>query len=188
LGTVKSLASELISPKIEINSGVEADKGARDFTATIVSVYRLPTSKITFFHINNDLPGLDRLLKLKQGLRKLWQETRDPACKTAGNWVTKAIRRMTRKGAHKRWQTKISNTEVTSQAIWPIAKSLVKRDGPKEPTAIHSASGLKCHPFDKAKATADTLEIQFAPHDLRDETHDRRVEDHVQSLRETIRQ
>jgi hypothetical protein len=31
----QSLASELRSPKIEINSGVEADKAAREFTASV---------------------------------------------------------------------------------------------------------------------------------------------------------
>jgi hypothetical protein len=41
----------------------------------------------------------------------LWQETRDPACKTAVNWVTKSIRWMTSKKALERWETKISNTE-----------------------------------------------------------------------------
>jgi hypothetical protein len=66
----------------------------------IVSAYELSTSKITLLDINNNLPGLDRLLKYKQRLRKMWQETRDPACKTAVNWVTKQIRRMTLKKAH----------------------------------------------------------------------------------------
>jgi hypothetical protein len=56
----QSLASNLILPRIEINSGVEADKMARAFTASIASVYRLLTSKITLSELNNDLPGLDR--------------------------------------------------------------------------------------------------------------------------------
>jgi hypothetical protein len=81
----QNLASELISPKIEIASEVEVDKAARDFTASIASAYRLSTSKITLLDLNNDIPGLDRLLKHKQRLRKLLQETRDPACKTAEN-------------------------------------------------------------------------------------------------------
>jgi hypothetical protein len=34
---LQSFASELISPRIEINSGVEADKAARKFTASIAS-------------------------------------------------------------------------------------------------------------------------------------------------------
>jgi hypothetical protein len=34
----QSLALELISPRIEINSGVEADKAARDFTASIAGL------------------------------------------------------------------------------------------------------------------------------------------------------
>jgi hypothetical protein len=78
--------------------------------------------------------GLDCLLTHKQRLRKLWQETRDPACKTALNWVTKTIRRMAWKRTLERWETKIENCEVTPHAIWPIAKSLTKRGGPKAPT------------------------------------------------------
>jgi hypothetical protein len=93
----QSLASELISSQAKINSGVAADKAARNFTASVASAYRLPTNKVTLSDINNDLPGLDRLLKHKERLRKLWQETRDPACKTAVNWATKSIRKMTRK-------------------------------------------------------------------------------------------
>jgi hypothetical protein len=65
---------------------------------------------------------------------------------------------MTRKKALERKETKISNAEVTPQAIWPIAKSL-KRDGPRAPTAIHGASDLKFHPSEKASAIAYCLEI-----------------------------
>jgi hypothetical protein len=98
------------------------------------------TSKIKISEVNTDLPGLDRLLK--QMLRKWWQETRDPACKTAVNWVMNAIRRMTCRRALERWKTKIA------QAIWSIAKSLMKRDGAKEPTAIHGPFGLTFHPVE----------------------------------------
>jgi hypothetical protein len=93
----QSLDSELISPKIEIKSGVEADKALRDFIASIASAYGLYTSKVTLSNINNNLPGLHHLLKHQQRLRKLWQETRNPVCKTVVNWVTNSIRRMTRK-------------------------------------------------------------------------------------------
>jgi hypothetical protein len=89
------LASELVSPRIEINSGVEAYKVARVFATFIASAYGLSTSIVTLLDINNDLLGFDHLLKHKQRLRKLWQETRDPACKTALNWVTKSLRLMT---------------------------------------------------------------------------------------------
>jgi hypothetical protein len=43
----QSPASNLISPRLEIKSGVEADKAARDLTASIASAYRLATSKTT---------------------------------------------------------------------------------------------------------------------------------------------
>jgi hypothetical protein len=67
----QSLASNLISPRTEIKSGVEADKAARDFTASVASAYRLSASKIILSGLNNDLPGLDRLLKYKKKMRKL---------------------------------------------------------------------------------------------------------------------
>jgi hypothetical protein len=46
----QSLASELISPKVKINSGVEADKAAH-FTASIASAYRSLTRRITILDI-----------------------------------------------------------------------------------------------------------------------------------------
>jgi hypothetical protein len=84
----QSLASNLISPRVEINSGIEADKVACDFAACIASAYRLSTSKITLSELNNDLPGLDRLW-YKEKMRKLWREVRDPGCKMEVNWVSK---------------------------------------------------------------------------------------------------
>jgi hypothetical protein len=105
----QNLTSLLISPRIEINSGVEADKAACAFTASIASAYRLSTSKITLADLNSGLPGLDRLLKCKKRMRKLWQETKDPGCKTAYNWVSKAVRRTIRKKTLQQWETKLAN-------------------------------------------------------------------------------
>jgi hypothetical protein len=66
---------------------------------------------------------------------------------------------MTRKKALERWETKLGNAEVTPQVIWPIVKSLLTRHGPRAPTAIHDASGLKFLPSEKAKAVADSLKL-----------------------------
>jgi hypothetical protein len=57
------------------------------------------------------------------------------------------------------WEIKIGNSEVTPQAIWPIAKSRLKRDGPRASTAILGPSGLKFHPSEKANAIADAWKI-----------------------------
>jgi hypothetical protein len=117
-------------------------------------------------------------------MRKLRQETRDPGCKKEFNWVSKSIRHMTRKKELERWKTKLANTELTPQAIWPIAKSLSNRDGPRTPTAILGLLRLKYHPVDKANENADCLEKQFTPHDLYEENHEWRVEARVQALLE----
>jgi hypothetical protein len=73
----QSLASELISPRIQINLDEEADKATRDFTASTASAYRLSTSKITLSDLNKDTPGLESLVNHKQRLRTLRQVTRD---------------------------------------------------------------------------------------------------------------
>jgi hypothetical protein len=46
----QSIASELIIPKIKINSGVEADKAGRDFTASIAWACILSARKYAFGH------------------------------------------------------------------------------------------------------------------------------------------
>jgi hypothetical protein len=93
---------------------------------------------------------------------------------------------MTPRKALERCETREENCEATPQALWPIAKSLLKRNGPKAPTAFHGSSGLKFQPLEKANAIADYLENLFAPHDLCDENHEWRVEARVRSLLQTI--
>jgi hypothetical protein len=80
----QSLASSLVSLRVEINSCIEADKTDRHFAASIVAAYWLST-KTTISDRNVGSYSLERLLKHKQRLRKLWQETRYPACNTAVN-------------------------------------------------------------------------------------------------------
>jgi hypothetical protein len=65
-------------------------------------------------------------------------------------------------------------------------KSLLKRDGPRTPTAIHGSSDLKLYPSGKANAISDCLEIQFSPHELCAENLKRQVEAAVQALHETV--
>jgi hypothetical protein len=67
----QNLASELVSPKIEITPEVEADKAARDFTASIASAYMLSKSKMTLLELSNELPGLDRFFKTQAESTKI---------------------------------------------------------------------------------------------------------------------
>jgi hypothetical protein len=62
-----------------------------------------PTSKVKISDLTSDIPGLDKLLKHKKRLSKLWQETRDPICKRNLIGSRKQLR-MTRKMAQKRWE------------------------------------------------------------------------------------
>jgi hypothetical protein len=114
-------------------------------------------------------------------LRKLWQEIRDSECKTAVNRVSKSIRPMTPKKALDRWETTLANTEATPLAIGSIAKSLIGKDGPRAPTAVHGPLGIKCHPLEKANGNADCLDKQFS-----EENHERRVEARVQALLKAV--
>jgi hypothetical protein len=62
----------------------------------------------------------------------------------------------------------------------------MKSDSPTAPAAIHTALGLKLHPLEEAKVIADCLQNLFAPHDLCDENHLRRVEARIQALLESV--
>jgi hypothetical protein len=92
---------------------------------------------------------------------------------------------MAHREALERWETKLSNCDVTPQVIWPITKSLMNRDGPRAPTAIHGSSAFKFLLTDKSKAIADCLEKMFTPHELCEEHHEQWVETSVQALLET---
>jgi hypothetical protein len=92
---------------------------------------------------------------------------------------------MTRRKALERWETKVENCEVTSQALWPIAKFPMKRDGSKAPTAIHGSLGITYSSNEKANVIRDFLQNQFTSHDLCDENHERQVETTVQVLLES---
>jgi hypothetical protein len=61
-----------------------------------------------------------------------------------------------RKTALQRWETKMSNCEVTTQATWLIAKPVPKRDGPKAAAAIHDPLGPILHPIHKANIITTT--------------------------------
>jgi hypothetical protein len=74
------------------------------------------------------------------------------------------------------------NCEVTFQAIWPIAKSLIKRGGQKAPSTIHDPSGRIFYPVNKANIFTDCLENQFRAHDLCDCDHRQHVEAQVKAL------
>jgi hypothetical protein len=74
------------------------------------------------------------------------------------NWVTRATRRIARKRVLERWVIKTENCEVTPQAIWPIAKSVTKRGGPKTPTVIHGLLGPVYYPNEKANVIANYVE------------------------------
>jgi hypothetical protein len=69
----QSLASALVSARVEINLCIEVDKAARDFAASIASAYRLSTKTTTISDRNRGTYSLERTLKHKQRLRKLWQ-------------------------------------------------------------------------------------------------------------------
>jgi hypothetical protein len=111
----QSVTSALVSPRVEINSCIDADKAAPVFAACTASAYRLSTKTTTISDRKCSPSSLERLLKHKQRFRKLWQEIRDPACKMAVNWATRTIRRIAQNRALVWWETKMENCEVTPQ-------------------------------------------------------------------------
>jgi hypothetical protein len=89
---------------------------------------------------------------------------------------------MTRRKALGRCKTKAGNCEVTPQALQPIAKLLMKRNGPRAPTADDGSLGITYHLDENANVIMDCLENNFTFHDLCDKNHERQVETTVQAL------
>jgi hypothetical protein len=89
---------------------------------------------------------------------------------------------MTCRKAFERWETKVGNSEVTSQALWPITKFLTKGDGPMAPTAVHGPLGITYHPNGKTNVIVHCLENQYTSHDLCDKNHEGQGEIRVQAL------
>jgi hypothetical protein len=110
------------------------------------------------------------------------QVARDSAYKTAFNWNAKTFRQMTRRKALGRWETKVCICEFIPQALWPIAKSLMERGGPKAPTVVHRTLEVTNHPNEKANVIADCLGNQFTSHARCDEKYERWVKTTVQAL------
>jgi hypothetical protein len=66
----QSLASELVSPNIQIHSSNEANKAACDSAASIASAYRISTRKTSILDRKYEIPQLDHLLKHKRKFKK----------------------------------------------------------------------------------------------------------------------
>jgi hypothetical protein len=64
------------------------------------------------------------------------------------------------------WETEVGNCEVTPQALWPIVKSLMKRDGPKAPATVHGPLGVTYHLNKEADTIANCLGNQFTSHNV----------------------
>jgi len=124
------------------------------------------TCELTLSDLKNALSGLAHFLQLKQRVQKLWHETWDPACKMALNSVTKTIGRMIQRNAIESWNTKMCNSEVTPQTVWPLANTLMKSHRLKARNSIHSLSGLIFLRLEKTNIIAECLENQFSLHDL----------------------
>jgi hypothetical protein len=116
----------------------------------------------------NSSPGSVKNFVFSTSSRPALLSTRPPIQRVLGA-LSPGV--MTRRKALERWETKVGSCEVTPQALWPIAKSLLRRDGPKLPTAIHGPLGITYQPNEKTNVIADCLENQFTSHDLCDENH-----------------
>jgi hypothetical protein len=128
--------------------------------------YRLSTRKTTILSQKYEIPGLHHSLKHKGKLRKLWQETRAPACKTGSKLGYSYHENGPEKSTWKRGK-KLANCEVI-------------------PQAIHGPLGPIFYPIEKANIIADYLENQFRVNNLCDSDHRRHVEATVKALLATV--
>jgi hypothetical protein len=87
----------------------------------------------------------------------------------------KTNRKILRRNAVERWESKLRNSEITSHEIWSFAKSLTRRFKPKTSADIQSSSGFKSLPLEKANVAADYLENQYLSLNICDKSHVRLI-------------
>jgi hypothetical protein len=84
--------------------------------------FRIEIRKIILSGVNKNFLGLETLMKHKRRLRRLWQVTRNQACKRVVNWVAETIRRMTSRKALELWEMKVGNCEdrppILGNCLW----------------------------------------------------------------------
>jgi hypothetical protein len=68
----QSLAHDFISPSVHFHSSAESNQAAGDFAASIATADRLAIRTAMILDRKYELSGLNRLLKYKTELRKLW--------------------------------------------------------------------------------------------------------------------
>jgi hypothetical protein len=127
--------------------------------------YKISARNTTILDWKYKTPGVDRLLKHKRKLRKLWQETRNPACKTAVIWVTQE------NGLEKSsWKmgNRVGTLRSHTSSHMVHCKIPHKKVGPKATSAIYSPLVLVFYGTNKTNTIADCLENQFRAHDLCD--------------------
>jgi hypothetical protein len=183
---LQSLASEPLSPDILIHSSNEADKAARDFAASVALAYRTSTRKTAIAERKYEKPGLDLLVKQKKKAQKIMARNQGASMQNGSKLGLSKYQEDGSKRSTRKMTEKLANCEVTPQAVWPIAKSLTEKDGPKAQSAIRSPLGPICFPSHKANVTADCLENQFRVHDLCDCDHRQHVEVQVEALLATV--
>ncbi|KAL5240003.1 hypothetical protein ACI65C_007413 [Semiaphis heraclei] len=148
------------SPNPSINSISELDQEIRDFTTMIQEVLSKNTSELNKQPNQTLLPdSIQQELTKKRGLRRAWQNTRNPEAKHRLNNQTSKVKRLLQHHRESAWSSFLAELKPGDTKIFKINKSLINRTPPNRP--LNSHLGPVFDSPGKSELFATNLATQF---------------------------
>jgi hypothetical protein len=97
---------------------------------------------------------------MKNGLRRRWQVTRNPAVKAEVNRLQRSVTRRLNEWRKDQWSATLESLDPEDQSLWRMTKRVMRLPTPSLPWSPREAS---LSDSEKAETLADSPETQFQP-------------------------
>ena len=104
--------------------------------------------------------GIQDHIRLKNRLRRQWQDSRDPALRAEVNRLQGSVTRRLNEWRNDQWSSTLESLDPEDQSLWRMTKRVMRVPTPSPPG---HPGGIALSGSEKAEALADTLETQFQP-------------------------
>jgi hypothetical protein len=101
-------------------------------------------------------------IRLKNRLRRQWQNTRDPALKAQIKRLQRSVTWQLNEWRNGEWSDALESLCSEDQSLWKMTKRVMRVPTPSPPL---QGPGLAVSDSEKAEAMVDSLEAQFQPVD-----------------------
>ncbi|GFW84506.1 uncharacterized protein TNCV_456871 [Trichonephila clavipes] len=136
------------------------DLAVKNFTSNVSNAIAASTSTRLINTPHLRLPeNIRELIRAKNRLRKLWNNTRYPPYKREVNALIRQIRSEIQDHKNSTWKNFLSTLNLQDNSLYNLHRKFPKKHTPFP--SLHSPGGMAYSVFEKAEAFKDTLEVTF---------------------------